>query len=104
MTGENGSRAVLERGLAEAFAQLPEPLRAVAIDKLVALLRHVTDAERMRCVKLCRARAHMWRTTRMARDESHAAAVVEARARANEAEFLADALETPPEVDEVPNA
>lgn len=81
----------------EAFAQLPEPTRGIAIEQFVRLIQHVTVVERMRCVELCRARAHMWRTTRMARDESHAAGVVEARARANEAEYLADALEAPPE-------
>jgi hypothetical protein len=97
MARENDPRTVLERELTEAFAKLPEPTRAIAIEKFVTLIHHVTEFERMRCVKLCRSRAQMWRTTRMARDESHAAAVVEARARANEADFLADALEVPDE-------
>jgi hypothetical protein len=97
MAARNDTRAALERELAEAIAQLPEPARSIAIEKFVVLIQHVTESERMRCADLCRARAHMWRTTRMARDESHAAAAIEARARANEAEFLADALEVPNE-------
>ena len=97
MAQEKETRIVLERELTEAFAKLPEPTRAIAIEKFVSLIQHVTESERMRCVRLCRERARMWRTTRMARDESHAAAVVEARARANEADFLADALEVPDE-------
>jgi hypothetical protein len=99
MAYEKEPRIVLERELAEAFAKLPEPTRTIAIEKLVSLIHHATESERMRCVHLCRERARMWRTTRMARDESHAAAVVEARARANEADFLADALEVSAEAD-----
>jgi len=95
MAGRNDTRTVLERELTEAFAALAEPTRTIAIEKFVRLISQVSQSERMRCVDLCRTRAQMWRTTRMARDESHAAAVLEARARANEADFLADALEVP---------
>lgn len=85
---------VLERGLTEAFARLPESTRDAAIEQLAELIHHTVHAERRRCVKLCRARAALWRTTGMAKSDT-AAAAAEARARANEAEYLADALELP---------
>lgn len=47
--------------------------------------------ERERCVALCRRRAKLWRKTRAARS-SVASFREEARARANEAAYLADLL------------
>lgn len=49
--------------------------------------------ERERCVAICRRRAEAWRKTAASRAPV-AAARQEARARANEAEYLADLLET----------
>lgn len=49
--------------------------------------------ERERCVAICRCRAQLWRNTSSARG-SVAAAHAEARARANEATYLADLLES----------
>jgi hypothetical protein len=49
--------------------------------------------ERKRCVAICRRRAELWRNTSAARS-SVAAAQEEARARANEAAYLADVLES----------
>ncbi len=49
--------------------------------------------ERQRCVDLCRRRAELWRNTSAARS-SVPAAEAEARARANEAAYLADLLES----------
>ena len=88
-------RIALERGLTEALAKLPDSTRDVAIEHLAELIHHILHAERMRCVNLCRARAALWRTTRMATSDSTATAAAEARARANEAEYLADALDVP---------
>jgi hypothetical protein len=63
--------------------------------------------ERERCVAICRRRAELWRNTIAARS-SVAAAQQEARARANEAAYLADLLESGSElagdVDESPDA
>ena len=95
MEDTDDKRMVLERGLTEAFAKLPESTRDVAIEQLAELLHQTLHAERTRCVNLCRARAALWRTTGMARSDSPTSAAVEARARANEAEYLADALEIP---------
>jgi hypothetical protein len=89
--------AALQRELLKALTQLPQPTRDLAAERFADLIRLSIEAERTRCAKLCRARAQLWRTTWMARDESPRPAVEEARARANEAEFLADALEAPPE-------
>jgi hypothetical protein len=49
--------------------------------------------ERQRCVAICRRRAELWRNTTAARS-SVVAAQQEARARANEAAYLADLLES----------
>ncbi len=48
--------------------------------------------ERERCVEICRRRAKLWRET-ASTTPSHEASV-EARSRANEANYLADLLET----------
>lgn len=49
--------------------------------------------ERDRCVAICRRRAELWRNTALARS-TIAAARQEAQARANEAAYLADLLES----------
>lgn len=49
--------------------------------------------ERARCVAICRRRAELWRKTSEARS-TIASAQQEARARANEAAYLADLLES----------
>ena len=53
----------------------------------------LVERERRRCVALCRRRAELWRRTLAARSPV-AAAREEARARAHEAEYLADLLAT----------
>jgi hypothetical protein len=50
-----------------------------------------TLRERERCVRICRRRAELWRKTSAARS-GLAGAREEARARANEATYLADLL------------
>jgi hypothetical protein len=57
--------------------------------------------ERERCVAICRRRAELWQTTMQARS-GVPAAEEEARARANEATYLADLLESGGDVDEGP--
>lgn len=49
--------------------------------------------ERQRCVRLCRERAEKWRTTSLAQSTIPQARE-EARARANEAAYLADLIES----------
>ena len=67
------------------------------------LVRAVADllaAERSRAVDICRSRAGLWRRTPSA-SSAVAAAREEARARANEAAYLADVIELG-EVDAAP--
>ena len=97
LSDTDNRRAALERELMEALAKLPQPTRDIAAKRFADLISLSIEAERLRCAKLCRARAQLWRTTRMARSDSSRSAVEETRARANEAEFLADALEAPPD-------
>jgi hypothetical protein len=54
-------------------------------------IEEIVERERERCVALCRRRAELWRRTSAARSKV-AIAREEARARANEAEYLADLL------------
>lgn len=49
--------------------------------------------ERARCAELCRRRSQTWRSTSLA-SSTLAAARDEARARANEAAYLADLIES----------
>jgi hypothetical protein len=58
--------------------------------------KEVEDAvlrERARCAELCRRRSQTWRTTSLA-TSTLASAREEARARANEAAYLADLIES----------
>ena len=57
--------------------------------------------ERARCAALCRRRAELWTHTLAARGEV-AIAREEARARANEATYLADLIESGDEADGEP--
>ncbi len=70
-------------------------------------IEDLVQRERDRCVAICRRRAQLWRNTAAARS-SISAAQEEARARANEAAYLADLLESGSEfafdVDEAPDA
>ena len=66
----------------------------------------VTEAvrrERLRCAKICRRRSEQWRTTSLASSPS-APAREEARARANEAAYLADLIESGEDLAERPDA
>jgi hypothetical protein len=71
---------------------LGDRLAPSAIDALTAEIAALIDAERLRCARLCRERSELWRNTQLARSDI-AQAREEARARANEAAYLADVLE-----------
>jgi hypothetical protein len=62
------------------------------VDALAREVASLVRAERLRCARLCRDRAELWRNTELARS-SIPQARAEARARANEAAYLADVLE-----------
>lgn len=57
-------------------------------------------SERARCVTICRGRAELWRRT--AARTTLAAAREEARARANEASYIADLIESGTDLGELP--
>jgi hypothetical protein len=58
------------------------------------------ERERRRCVTICRRRAQLWRMT--LERSPMAGALEEARARANEAAYLADLLESGADLTEGP--
>ncbi len=62
-------------------------------DALATAVAQLLREERRRCAALCRDRVELWRNTALARS-SIPSAREEARARANEAQYLADAIET----------
>lgn len=63
------------------------------LDALASAVGELLAGERRRCARLCRDRVELWRNTALARS-SLPPAREEARARANEAQYLADAIET----------
>jgi hypothetical protein len=83
---------------------MPDPIRTTIIDAvgdrlaptdIDALAREIGGLlrlERLRCARLCRDRADLWRNTALAKSAIPQARE-EARARANEAAYLADAIE-----------
>lgn len=83
----------LETELSDLLPSISREIRVTLLDKIAELV----ERERERCVGLCRARAEVWRNTTAAKS-SIAAAREEARARANEASYLADLLALSEEV------
>ncbi len=74
---------------------VPEPRRTEITGALSKILDLEIAQERSRYVQACRDRALLWKNTQMA-DASAAYARQEARARYNEATYLADLLEQLP--------
>lgn len=62
------------------------------VESMIALVEEEVSRERRRCVEECRRRAELWRNTTLSQSEIPAARE-EARARANEAQVLADLLD-----------
>lgn len=86
-------------------SELREVLTSVADETSEALLRHVMTLvqeaivrERERCVQICLDRAELWGKTSFAQPGAPALARDEARARQNEATYLADFLQLEPKV------
>jgi hypothetical protein len=65
--------------------------------------RNEVDSERERCVSICKRRAELWRSTSLA-TSTVASAREEARARANEAAYLADLLASGADLSELSDA
>lgn len=62
------------------------------VEALASAVEQLLARERRRCEKVCRERVELWRNTALAKS-AVASARDEARARANEAQYLADAIE-----------
>ena len=62
------------------------------VDALASAVDQLLAGERRRCAKICRDRMDLWRNTNLAKSALPPARD-EARARANEARYLADAIE-----------
>jgi hypothetical protein len=80
-----------EEALGGLLADTPTDLRRRIFREAAALVSGRIDRERRRCVEMCRRRAELWRNTTAAKSGT-ATAREEARARANEAQYLADLL------------
>ena len=81
---------LLEAALADI--NLDQVSRRQGLELLADLLSEQIAAERDRCSRLCRERGATWRHTSLA-SSTIAAAREEARARANEATYLADLID-----------
>ena len=91
--GSGGAVEASEAALRELLKDVPSDVRRRLSQEVGALIEEHVQGERERCVGLCRRRAELWRKTSAARSPV-AAARDEARARANEATYLADLLES----------
>jgi negative regulator of sigma E activity len=82
-----------ERVLGTLLSEIPEALHSDLLKRVSALVEEEVQRERDRCVRLCRERADLWQRTLAATAPGVPAAREEARARSNEATYLADLLE-----------
>jgi len=83
----------VEASLRDRLADIPGDSRQDLLETVAGLIERQARAERDRCVAVCRRRALLWRNTAASRS-SLAVAREEARARGNEAIYLADLLES----------
>jgi hypothetical protein len=85
--------------LRDLLEEVPPDIRPSLIQRVAFLVEEMRAEERGRCVDMCRHRAELWRKTTSAHSNL-APAREEARARANEATYLADLLATGREMPE----
>ena len=86
-----------DRSVDRVLRQVPEPLRGELAGAMRAEIELAIAAERLRCATLCAERASLWRGTLAAQPGSPRPGIDEARARGNEAQYLADLLGSAPE-------
>jgi len=92
-SGSDDTVEAAEAALREVLKDVPSDVRRRVSQEVGVLIEEHVQAERERCVAMCRRRAELWRKTSSARS-TVAAARDEARARANEARYLADLIES----------
>jgi len=87
---ENRLVDLVRERLRANLTEMPAIAQKAVVRVAAALLEEEILGERHRCVELCRERAALWQRTPFSEP------VDEARARANEAQYLADLLESEP--------
>ena len=85
-----------------ALLDASEQTRSEIITRIAVLCEEEVERERKRCVDACRERAEKWRRTPSASSDIPGARE-EARARANEAQYLADLIESGETLPDPPN-
>lgn len=81
----------VREALRDLLDEVPAEVRASLFQRVAFLADEGRAEERERCAAICRRRADLWRKTTLAQSGMPAARE-EARARANEAVYLADLL------------
>jgi hypothetical protein len=89
---------LIRERLGPRLTEMPEATRSAVVSMAAALLEEEILGERHRCVELCRQRAALWQRTPFSEP------IDEARARTNEATYLADLLAAEPETAPPPDA
>jgi hypothetical protein len=92
-SGSGGAVEVAEAALRELMKDVPSDVRRRVSQEVGVLIEEHVQEERERCVAMCRRRAELWKKTSAAKS-TVAAARSEARARANEARYIADLIES----------
>jgi hypothetical protein len=95
---ENRLVDLVRERLRAKLLEMPATAQAALVRVAAALLEEEILGERHRCVELCRERAALWQRTPFSEPMD------EARARANEAQYLADLLEAEPGAPAPPDA
>lgn len=83
----------VRQGLEEPLASIDGNTRDDILRRVVALAAAEVERERRRAVRLCMHRSELWENTAAARKPAPREAREEARARHNEARYLADLIE-----------
>lgn len=78
--------------LRELLAPLPAEVRDEVLRRVLELVADEVDYEKRRCAELCVERADLWLSTSPAGASASQEAQEEARARGNEARYLADLI------------
>ncbi len=92
-TKSGGTVEASEATLRELLKDVPSDVRRRLSQEIGVLIEEHVQGERERCVGICRRRVKVWRSTSAARS-AVVTAREEARARANEALYLADLIES----------
>src|SRR5215471_17824869 len=95
---ENRLVDLVRERLRANLTEIPAVVQKAVVRVAAALLEEEILGERHRCVELCRERAALWQRTPFSEPMD------EARARANEAQYLADLLDAEPGAPAPPEA